>query len=105
MTLATTEEWTLRRSILAPPRWRVLSGLVAKLGWLVVLERILTKFFTADVAQRGVVRQDALTQEAHALLEIVAARNWPPINGPVLADVLSYVLTHACIETLSSQAL
>ena len=93
--------------MLEPLRWRVLSGLEAKVDWLVVVGCILAiaQIFTVELAQRGVVRQDALIQEAHALLEIVAAWNWPPIKGPVLAWILPYVLTHACIETLSSQAL
>ncbi len=59
---------------------------------------------TVELAQRGVVRRDALTQEAHALAGIVAAQNWPPIKGPVLAYVLPYAMMHACRETLSSQA-
>ena len=91
--------------MLEPLRWRVLSGLEAKVDWLVVVGCILAKFFTVELAQRGVVRQDALIQEAHALLEIVAAWNWPPIKGPVLADVLHYLSMQACIESLSSQAL
>ena len=69
------------------------------------LRCVLAKFFTVEFAQRGAVRRDALIQEEHALVEVVAARNWPPIKGSVLAWILPYVLTHACIETLSSQAL
>ena len=88
--------------MLEPLRWRVLSGLEAKVNWLVIVGCILAKFFTVELAQRGVVRQDALIQEAHALLEKVAAWNWPPIKGPVLAWILPYVLTHACIEQSSS---
>ena len=80
----------------------MLSGLEAKFGWLVVLGCVLP---TVKLAQRGVVRRDALIQEAHALAGIVAAQNWPPIKGPVLAYVLPYVVMQACIETLSSQAL
>jgi len=71
----------------------------------VALRCVLAKFFTVEFAQRGAVRRDALIQEEHALVEVVAARNWPPIKGPVLADVLHYLSMQACIESLSSQAL